>query len=309
MTARFNISRRAFIAAGAGAILTLASCGGSGNSNDAPKEETKQTVSVKIGDSTEVLMDIPQAWTMKSDDKGYANITPDGFDGMVLMGINVSSVSAFTSDEEALQYWVQKMPEVDGQWQKVSDDQSPAPIYEAGVQMTTGKKSRGYLCVVISGDDMVAAEALCSDDDWNAGKDAIQDAVSTYRVTDPQAPNYSEPKPKDVFTIVSAAHAKDLGYGFWRMDVTVQNNSDSAKKFLGFQIDELDAEGNIINSYMSYNKNASYSVVEPGQKFTIQLTEADSDNIAGMQSRYCVWGDSPASGTQSDYSTPFKQMF
>ena len=114
--------------------------------------------------------------------------------------------------------------------------------------------------------------------------------------------------PKDVFTIVGVERGEDDEYGYWEMNVTVKNNSNEAQNFLGFQVDELDADGNIINSYMSYNKNASYTVVEPGQSYTIDLTEAVKDNIAGMQSRYCEYGeeDDPI---RSDYSTPYKQMF
>lgn len=115
-------------------------------------------------------------------------------------------------------------------------------------------------------------------------------------------------EPKDVFTISSVERGADDEYGYWEMYVTVVNNSKEAQQFLGFHIDELDAGGNIIDSYMSYNKNAAYTVVEPGQSYTIDLTEAIDDNIAGMQSRYCEYGDED-DPTRSDYSAPYKQMF
>lgn len=60
---------------------------------------------------------------------------------------------------------------------------------------------------------------------------------------------------------------------------------------------------------MSYNKNSMPTLVEPGQQLTIPLTEAHEDNIAGMQSRYCEWGDDISTATRSDYSQPFKVMF
>ena len=120
--------------------------------------------------------------------------------------------------------------------------------------------------------------------------------------------NNGKSGPKDVFTIVNVNRGNNDEYGYWEMSVTVKNNSDQAEQFLGFHIDELDNNGNIIASYMSYNKNASYTVVEPGQEYTIDLTESIDDGVCGMQSRYCEYGeeDDP---TRSDYSTPFKQMF
>ena len=96
---------------------------------------------------------------------------------------------------------------------------------------------------------------------------------------------------------------------YWEMEVTVQNNTNEPKNFLGFQIDELDSNQNILNSYMSYNKNSCPTIVDPGQQFTIKLTEKGSDGIAGMQSNYCVWGDSISSGTKCGYSEKFKAMF
>ena len=309
MSVRFDISRRTFIATGACALLTLAGCNGKGSAGNTSEEGKTQTVSPEIRDTNEVLMDVPESWTVGTDDNGIAKITPNEFDGIISIGTNVSPLEGFASDEEALAYWKENVDGISGDWKLVSDKQDPAPIYEASVRLSSGKKQRGFLRVAISGEDMIMAEGLCASEDWNTGRDALKKAMSTYRLSDPQAPNYSEPKPKDVFTIVSAKHAADLGCGFWRMDVTVQNNSDEAKKFLGFQIDELDAEGNIIDSYMSYNKNASYAVVKPGQKYTIELTEANEDNIAGMQSSYCEWGDDLSSSTESYYSKPFKQMF
>ncbi|WP_350453833.1 hypothetical protein, partial [Slackia heliotrinireducens] len=113
----------------------------------------------------------------------------------------------------------------------------------------------------------------------------------------------------DDFTIVNVVRGEDDGYGYWDLEVTVQNNTDEEKNFLGFQIDELDANGNILNSYMSYNKNACETIVEPGQQFTIALTEETDDGIAGMQSRYCEWGDFSGEVVECEYSEKFKVMF
>ena len=300
------VSRRGFIATGASALLMLTGC--NGRASKATKAPT-QTVSITIGNTNKVLLDIPKSWTVDTESDGSATIIPDGFDGIVSLGSNFSPMSTFTSDEEVLAFLEQTFPEINGEWTLVSKKKSAAPIYEAPVQLSGGKKGRGYMRAAISGEDTILVEAIASKDDWSTAKGEIKEVLSTYRLDDPQEPEYSEPLPKDVFTIVSATRAKELGYGFWQMDVTVKNNSNEAKQFLGFQIDELNADGNIISSYMSYNKNANYAVVEPGQTYTIELTEAIEDNIAGMQSRYCEWGDSPSTAIKSEYSTPFKQMF
>ena len=113
----------------------------------------------------------------------------------------------------------------------------------------------------------------------------------------------------DDFTIVNVVRGEDNSYGYWDLEVTVQNNTDEEKNFLGFQIDELDADGNIINSYMSYNKNACETIVEPGQQYTIKLTEKTDDGIAGMQSRYCEWGEFKGDRIKCEYSEKFKVMF
>jgi hypothetical protein len=113
----------------------------------------------------------------------------------------------------------------------------------------------------------------------------------------------------DEFTITNVTKGEDNGYGYYELDVTVQNNADGAKNFLGFSVKELDANGNILKSYKSYNKNASYAVVEPGQQYHIQLTEASADNIAGFESDGYEYGESTISPVEGTFSTPYKVMF
>ena len=59
---------------------------------------------------------------------------------------------------------------------------------------------------------------------------------------------------------------------------------------------------------MSYNKNSSPTIVDPGQQYTIKLTEKSDDGIAGMQSRYCEWGEF-TKPVKCEYSEKFKIMF
>lgn len=114
----------------------------------------------------------------------------------------------------------------------------------------------------------------------------------------------------DEFSIVEA-HAEPVNeYGYFDMIVTVVNNTDSEKNFLGVDIQELDENGNIINSYMSYNKNAVDTIVQPGQQLSIPLTCSAADGIAGVSSSGYEYGDFMSGDISSGkFSTPFKQMF
>lgn len=297
------------------ALLGLAGCSqageGKGSQEEAPQQEAVSQVSAAFGsEGDEVTIEVPTGWEVDESGSVVA-ITPDEFDGNIQLGASINPMSAFTSDEEVLSYFESNVSGVSGDWERVSEDDDASPVYQAALDLEGGKESKGYIRVAITGDDAVSIMVLASGEDWLEAQDELNEVVSTFEVGNPKAPNYSdsEPAEQDVFTIVSAQRGRDLGYGYWELDVTVRNNSDEAKNFLGFHIDELDASGNIINSYMSYNKNSMPTVVEPGQTLTITLTEAEEDGIAGMQSRYCEWGEDISTAVESEYSEPFKTMF
>lgn len=112
----------------------------------------------------------------------------------------------------------------------------------------------------------------------------------------------------DEFTIVEA-HAEPVdSYGYFDMVITVRNNTDEAKEFQGVDIAELDSSGNIINSYMSYNKNAVDTVVDPGQQLSISLTCSADDGIAGVRCTKYEYGPF-GSQTEGKFSETFTQMF
>lgn len=279
---------------------------GSAKTASTSEKESTKTVVAKIDDNVSVKLNVPKSWDAEKDDDGdYTNITPSSFNGLILLGISIDPMSEFSNDQEVLEYWNSNDPDTANNWEKVNDGVSP--IYETALSHSGDSELVGVARVAICGDYAIACECYTKKGDWKKGaKKQLEKVISTFSVTNPVAPNYP---PKDVFTIVSATKSNSLGYGFWELKVTVKNNTDTAKQFLGFQIDELDASGNIIDSYMSYNKNASYAVVEPGQQYTISLTEAEEDGIAGMQSRYCEWGDDSSDSTKSEYSQVFKTSF
>lgn len=112
----------------------------------------------------------------------------------------------------------------------------------------------------------------------------------------------------DEFTVVDAYAEPVNSYGFFDMVIVVQNNTDSAKEFQGVDIAELDANGNIVNSYMSYNKNAVDTVVEPGQQLSLHLTCAAEDGIAGVRITRYEYGPSIGQ-TGGALSETFTKMF
>lgn len=116
----------------------------------------------------------------------------------------------------------------------------------------------------------------------------------------------------DEFTIVDAyvdkSNANELSYGFYEMVIVVQNNTDETLEFQGVDIAELDASGNIINSYMSYNKNAVDTMVDPGQQLSLSLTCALEDGIAGVRCTKYEYGPF-GSSTTGVLSETFTKMF
>lgn len=290
------------------ATLALSGCGMAGRQGAASGEELTRQVSDEFGDDNEATLDIPRGWDAEVAGE-VVSITPEGFDGIIELGATLSGVSEVTSDEQMLDRWEHSGMGITGDWEKVSSDDDPTPVYESPAKLEGDKQAQGIVRVVITGDDSVAVVAFAAGADWEDARPQIEKVVGTLKVSDPQAPHYSEPEPKDAFTIVGAKRTKTLGQDFWELGVTVRNNTDEPKQFLGFRMDELDAEGNIIDSYMSYQKNSMPTVVEPGQTLTIPLTMANEDGVAGMQSRYCEWGEDRSSAVKSEYSETFRTMF
>ena len=119
------------------AILALGGCSSApAPQGSEPQEETEATkqVSSQIGTTNEVTLDIPESWDVDTS-SGYATITPDDFDGMIQVGVNISPMSALTSDEELLAEWQKTDTTVTGEWQKVSAEDDVAPMYESPAEM------------------------------------------------------------------------------------------------------------------------------------------------------------------------------
>lgn len=98
-----------------------------------------------------------------------------------------------------------------------------------------------------------------------------------------------------------------LNQGFYKVAFTLKNNTSEELELAGFNVIELDSDGNIINSYMSFGKNATKVPVEPGQQASIQLTFNESDNIAGFKStKYFIQTDEGKK--EGSFTEPFVAM-
>lgn len=113
----------------------------------------------------------------------------------------------------------------------------------------------------------------------------------------------------DEFTIVDAyLDNSALSYGYFDIVLVVQNNTDETLEFQGVDVAELDADGNILDSYMSYNKNAVDTMVDPGQQLSVQLTCSVDDGIAGVRCTEYEYGLF-SSLTTGVFSETFTKMF
>lgn len=108
--------------------------------------------------------------------------------------------------------------------------------------------------------------------------------------------------------IVSSVTTEDLGsYSsghFFKLKVALQNNTSTPLECKGFDVIELDANNNILSSYKSYNKNATSAMVDPGQSFTIELTEKWDDGIAAFKTTEYYYKDSTGETITGKFSNP-----
>lgn len=99
--------------------------------------------------------------------------------------------------------------------------------------------------------------------------------------------------------------ATPLTQGYYEVSFTLRNDSDETLDLAGFDVLELDADGNILDSYKSYNKNAVDIPVEPGQEASIPLTFSEDDNISGFKStKYYTKSDSGKE--EGTFNEPFQ---
>lgn len=120
----------------------------------------------------------------------------------------------------------------------------------------------------------------------------------------------SEPKVEPAkFEIVSIEKTPLSIPEYFEANIKVKNVSDKELTLLGVSVDELDSNGDIIDNYMSYNKNAVELNLAPGQSGTIDLTESSEDGVAGIKVRTYEYGESFTSSVTEKLDEPFVVMF
>lgn len=212
--------------------------------------------------------------------------------------VGCTSQPAETADDTPVVEEEAKAEEVDKSRLRETLDEVESTTLE-GLSLNTGTKlSDAY-------DEAVAV--MDDDEAKQAEVDSAQRAlISAFDSASCESEAYTSAS-VDEFTVVDAYAEPVNSYGFFEMVIVVQNNTDAAKEFQGVDIAELDANGNIINSYMSYNKNAVDTMVDPGQQLSLRLTCSADDGIAGVRVTRYEYGSSIGSG--GELSETFTKMF
>lgn len=215
---------------------------------------------------------------------------------LALVGCNTQP--AETTDETPVVEEEAESEEVDKSGLKETLDEVESTTLE-GLSLNAGTKLS---------DAYDEAVAIMNDDEAKQAEvDSAQRAlISAFDSASRESEAYTSAS-VDEFTVVDAYVDPVNSYGFFDMVIVVQNNTDSAKEFQGVDIAELDANGNIINSYMSYNKNAVDTVVDPGQQLSLRLTCSADDGITGVRVTRYEYG--PSIGSGGELSETFTKMF
>lgn len=128
-----------------------------------------------------------------------------------------------------------------------------------------------------------------------AGCDSVQKESAQVRrdgsAYDKPASDETDDGSVDEFVMVEAHFEPDGGYDEPGFVITAMNNTNEQKKLQGIALSELDSDGNILESYMSYNQNAVEAVVMPGQQVSIPLISLSGDEISGVQCTGYAYGE------------------
>lgn len=174
-----------------------------------------------------------------------------------------------------------------------------------------GSKMRNAIAACLS-IWLAAALAGCSaqgstDSERHDAEDAVQEQQPAQEQSQQE-----ESADKPAFSMVGVKMERTespySGVGY-NATFTLRNDGAEEQTLLGFNVVELNAAGNVISSYQSFNKNAVQTPVEPGQEASVTLyyTEADGQKIAGYRVDRVYIGDYK-NIEATKLAEPFKQM-
>lgn len=96
-----------------------------------------------------------------------------------------------------------------------------------------------------------------------------------------------------------------LGDGFYNVVYKKKNNSSKKLTFEGISIEEYDTDGTELDSYYSYNKNATTFELDPGKAGKIDLTFAKEDKINKIISKGYAYSTKNNEYTEGKFFKPY----
>ena len=172
-------------------IGCIAGCStGAGSAGSNSDEMIKQTVACGSDDSVSASIEVPKTWESEDDGDGLLSITPDDFDGLVMLGLDIYPLSDFGNDQELLDYWAENLDGISSDWTLISSKSDPVPTYLTNVDMSGKKEPQGYLVVSITGDSSVGVELIAAKDDWSKAKPILSSVAKSFEVDRKDAPKY-----------------------------------------------------------------------------------------------------------------------
>lgn len=97
---------------------------------------------------------------------------------------------------------------------------------------------------------------------------------------------------------------KDDGYGYYISTCKVKNNTNKKMIFQGINIYELDNNGDILDSWESYNQNAVDAELEPGQSISFDTMYEINSGIEQIKSTSYSYIDEYGEWIEKDFLKP-----
>ncbi|MBY4797283.1 hypothetical protein K6V98_02740 [Collinsella sp. AGMB00827] len=114
-----------------------------GSSTAAEGNGAKTKVVTFEKDEAKTTLTVPSTWRVEKSDSGNITITPDTFDGLIQLGLMVSPMTAFSSDEEVIEFWNSSDSTLDTNWETIS--KTKAHIFQTTMSLPEEKRPRGLL--------------------------------------------------------------------------------------------------------------------------------------------------------------------
>lgn len=106
--------------------------------------------------------------------------------------------------------------------------------------------------------------------------------------------------------IITNATVNSSGNGFYTISYEIQNATSDTITFRGISIDEYDTENVNLKSYYSYNKNATFFELAPGNSGILELTFSDDSGIARVVSNTYQYTTVDGTIIDGTFSSPYE---